>query len=216
MEAVSRHDLSQIHYSFLSCSPLLCQYVVSLGSTFAIWENSLRTKLTDFSAFPRMTSLLKGSVEVGMFLYAKNSVCLLNKKVYSKFMNCKLRLFYGRYRWLLALLLLLRLLYAAVFVLLLLFPYSAPVENSPGNIMPASMTLYVWLEWADTMSFPGKREREREGDQGVITIPPIRNEGQILTLIKSYWCGTISQLITVIRGFISLPRNRKEKLWNPG
>ena len=39
-----------IHYSCLSCSPLLCQYLVSLGSTFAIWENSLRTKLTlDFT-----------------------------------------------------------------------------------------------------------------------------------------------------------------------
>ena len=28
------------------CSPLLCQYVVSLGSIFAIWENSLNKKLT--------------------------------------------------------------------------------------------------------------------------------------------------------------------------
>ena len=29
--------------------------------------------------------------------------------------------------------------------------------------------------------------------RGVITIPPIRNEGQILTLLKSYWCSTISR-----------------------
>ena len=41
-------------------SPLLCQYVVSLDSIFAIWENLLRTKLTDFSAFQLMTSLLNG------------------------------------------------------------------------------------------------------------------------------------------------------------
>ena len=46
------------HYSFLSCSPLFCQYVVSLDSIFTIWENSLRTKLTDFSAFPQVTSSL--------------------------------------------------------------------------------------------------------------------------------------------------------------
>ena len=57
---VSLHDLSQIHYSFPSCSPLLCQYVVRLVSIFAIWENSSSTKLADFSAFPRMTSLLQG------------------------------------------------------------------------------------------------------------------------------------------------------------
>ena len=49
--------LQQIHYSFPSCSPLLCQiYAVSLGSIFAIWENSLRTKLTDFSALQVYTS----------------------------------------------------------------------------------------------------------------------------------------------------------------
>ena len=58
MEAVSLHDLSYIHYSFLNCSLLLCQYVVSLGSMFAIWENSLRV-LTDFGAFLKMTSSLK-------------------------------------------------------------------------------------------------------------------------------------------------------------
>ena len=29
----------------------LCQYVVSLGSIIAIWENSLRMKLKDFSVF---------------------------------------------------------------------------------------------------------------------------------------------------------------------
>ena len=63
MIAVSPHALSLIHYLFLSCSPILCQYVVSLGSIFAIWENSLlRTKLTYFSAFPQMTSLLKGCI----------------------------------------------------------------------------------------------------------------------------------------------------------
>ena len=33
--------------------------------------------------------------------------------------------------------------------------------------------------------------------RGVIIIPPISNEGQILTLLKSYWFGTISQLTTV-------------------
>ena len=50
--------------------------------------------------------------------------------------------------------------------------------------------------------------------RGVITIPPIRNEGQ--TLLKSYWCGTISQLTTIIRGFLSLQRNKEENVWNPG
>ena len=42
VEAVSLNDLSYIHYSFLSWSSLLCQCVVSLGSIFAIWENSLK------------------------------------------------------------------------------------------------------------------------------------------------------------------------------
>ena len=44
----------------------------------------------------------------------------------------------------------------------------------------------------------------------------IRNKGQILALPNSYWCGTISQLTTVTRGFLSLPRNRKENLRNLG
>ena len=52
--------MTYCRYTFLSCSPLLCQYVVSLGSIFTIWENSLRTKLTGFSACLQMTSLLKG------------------------------------------------------------------------------------------------------------------------------------------------------------
>ena len=49
-----------------------------------------------------------------------------------------------------------------------------------------------------------------------IIFPLIRNEDQILTLPKSYWCSTISQLTSVTRGFLSLPRNRKVNLWNPG
>ena len=49
--------------------------------------------------------------------------------------------------------------------------------------------------------------------RGVITNAPIRKEGQILTLLKSYWCGTISQLTTVTRGFLSLPRNQKVHWW---
>ena len=44
--------------SFLSCSALLCKYVVSLGSIYLL---SGRIKLTDFSAFPRMMSLKKRS-----------------------------------------------------------------------------------------------------------------------------------------------------------
>ena len=62
VEAVSLYDLSQIHHSFLSCSPLLCQCVVSLGSMFSIWENSLRTKLTVFSAFSANDVIIKGSI----------------------------------------------------------------------------------------------------------------------------------------------------------
>ena len=46
----------------------LCQCVVSLGSIFAIWENVLGTKLEDFSAFPRMMSLLKGSIDTIIIL----------------------------------------------------------------------------------------------------------------------------------------------------
>ena len=40
----------------LSCSPPFCHHVVSLGSIFSIWENSLRTKLTDFSVFPTLVT----------------------------------------------------------------------------------------------------------------------------------------------------------------
>ena len=41
-----------------------------------------------------------------------------------------------------------------------------------------------------------------------------QEEDQILTLLKSLspWCGMISQLSTVTRGFLSLPRNQKRKL----
>ena len=51
LEAVSLYDIVDTPLT-ISCSPLLCQYTVGLGSIFAILENSLRTKLTDFSAFP--------------------------------------------------------------------------------------------------------------------------------------------------------------------
>ena len=38
-----------------------------------------------------------------------------------------------------------------------------------------------------------------------------QERGSFADPLKSYWCGTISQLITVVRGFLSLPRNRKKK-----
>ena len=64
MKRMALQYTHHIIHLFLICSPLLCQYVVSLDSIFAIWENSLRTKLTDFCAFLWMMSLLKGSIEV--------------------------------------------------------------------------------------------------------------------------------------------------------
>ena len=67
LEAVSPHDL-QIQYSFLSCSPLLCQYVVNLGFIFSMCENSLRIKLRNSSAFLQMT--LKGSVWLDFHILA--------------------------------------------------------------------------------------------------------------------------------------------------
>ena len=40
---------------------------------------------------------------------------------------------------------------------------------------------------------------------------PIRNEGQTLTLLRSYWCGTISQLITVsLPGYFGKMQNKQK------
>ena len=55
VETVSLHELLEIHYSFLGFHLL-----APICSNFVIWENLLRTKLTDFSAFLQMSSLLKG------------------------------------------------------------------------------------------------------------------------------------------------------------
>ena len=59
----------------------------------------------------------------------------------------------------------------------------------------------------------GNHGTDLTNHRGVITIPPIRNKGQILTLLKSYWCSTISQQTSITRGFLHI---RKERLWNPG
>ena len=45
---------------------------------------------------------------------------------------------------------------------------------------------------------------------GCYTIPPIRNKGQILSLLKSYWCSTTSQLTPITRGFLSLQETEKK------
>ena len=45
---VSPHDLSLIHYSFLSSSALLGQYVVSLGSIFCCMEEFTKKKTRRF------------------------------------------------------------------------------------------------------------------------------------------------------------------------
>ena len=36
-------------------------------------------------------------------------------------------------------------------------------------------------------------------------VPPIRRQGQILTLLQIYWCGKISQLPQATRDFLSSP-----------
>ena len=69
------------------------------------------------------------------------------------------------------------------------------------NLTSMQLTAVKYVTWVITLL---------TNHRGVIRIPPIRNEGHLLTLLKSYWCGTISQLITVARGFLSLPRNRKK------
>ena len=69
------------------------------------------------------------------------------------------------------------------------------------NLTSMQLTAVKYVTWVITLS---------TNHRGVITIPPIRNKGQILTLLKSYWCGTISQLTTVSRRFLSRPRNGKK------
>ena len=55
----NQSHLSSIHFSFLSCSPVLYQYVVTLGSILLSGRIHQENYSQDFSAFPRMTSLLK-------------------------------------------------------------------------------------------------------------------------------------------------------------
>ena len=53
---------------------------------FAIWENSLRTKLTDFNDFPLMTSLLKESIitVITESIITDRSRRIVNKTISSK------------------------------------------------------------------------------------------------------------------------------------
>ena len=61
-----------------------------------------------------------------------------------------------------------------------------PLVTVVLNLTSMQLTAVKYVTWVITLL---------TNHRGVITIPPIRNEGQIL--FKSYWCGTISQLTTV-------------------
>ena len=59
------HFMTYRIYSTLSCSP---QYVVGFGLIFDIWENSLRTKLTDFGVFPLLRYINSANSVIGLIL----------------------------------------------------------------------------------------------------------------------------------------------------
>ena len=81
-----------------------------------------------------------------------------------------------------------------------------PLVTVVLNLTSMELTAVKFVTWVITLL---------TNHWGVITIPPIRNEGQILTLLESYWCGTISQLTAVTRRFLFQPRNRKENPLEP-
>ena len=61
---------------------------------FAIWENSLRTKLTDFNDFPRMTSLLKESIitvitESIITVITESIITDRSRRIVNKTISCK-------------------------------------------------------------------------------------------------------------------------------
>ena len=72
-----------------------------------------------------------------------------------------------------------------------------PLVTVVLNLTSIPLTAVKYVTWVMTLL---------TNHRGVITIPPIRNEGQIL--LKSYWCGTISELTRLPEGFFP-PKKQK-------